>query len=108
MCQQLEKHFTTLNLTIEEIENFKFNDTCERLRENLMKSNGDGDNVGDLRNGEKKKMKVKVPIYDQYFYDSFYLIRKEYFKAISWSILGMILIAFSALFYSAVYEDLTE
>ena len=48
---------------------------------------------------------VKVPIYDQYFYDSFFLVRKEYYKSISWSILGIFLISLDILFYYAIFYD---
>lgn len=105
MCQQLEKHFTTLNLAVEEIDNFKLNETHEKLRRNLLKNQ---EHKSKEICEKKKKSFVKVPIYDQYFYDSFFLVRKEYFKSISWSILGMILLGLSALFFSAVYEDLTK
>jgi hypothetical protein len=46
-----------------------------------------------------------VPIYDQYFYDSFFLVRKEYYKAMSWVILGVLLIGLDVLFYYGVLED---
>jgi len=43
-------------------------------------------------------------IYDQYFYDSFYLYRKEYFKTLIWSICGVFCITLSILLYAAIFQ----
>lgn len=52
----------------------------------------------------KENNAVKVGIYDQYFFDSFYLVRKELFKTVAWIILGFFLIFICVLFYMTIFE----
>lgn len=47
---------------------------------------------------------MKVTIYDQYFYDSFHLFKKEQYKVAAWILLATVLIAADVIFYGAAFD----
>jgi hypothetical protein len=47
---------------------------------------------------------MTVLIYDQYFYDSFYLYRQEFYKTLVWTFLGLLLNIFSVLVYLEIFD----
>lgn len=45
-----------------------------------------------------------MTIYDQYFYDSYHLFKKEQYKIAAWLLLGTVLIAADVVFYVALFD----
>jgi hypothetical protein len=44
-----------------------------------------------------------VLIYDQHFYDSFYLYRKEFYKTLVWATAGVLLMVLSTFIYMSLF-----
>lgn len=47
---------------------------------------------------------ISVTIYDQYFYDSYHMFKKEQYKITAWIMLGIVLIAADVIFYVALLD----